>query len=421
MPQHIIIGPGKLGLGFSGDLFARSGGLSTSIISRTAKTKSSPISSVVRDERIKQDRSYRVNYGDREKTVSNIKLLSCNYADPSEEVLSEFTDIDLKLITVTVPDAGLHDVSLLLARCLEARIRKIPHQKLPLVLTFVNMFNNGQIMLGGILRNCSENLQNFIKNTSNFTPNCVIDRICSRVDTTGPSVTVHVESYANLIINRSEDIEIIRDVASKWNKEFGLSILKEVDDLVPWELLKFWGLNGLHLLLAAITRTPVYEKNAKGKTDIRIAQVAADPKVRALMEGFISEVSLAIRSKHPSSISREDARHFLDSTVTRLLKDASDTDSRLLQSLRLDTNSVTHLLTTTDIRLGDKSSIEQLARTIVHDSVGEFLGKVEVRLLAPTFHLCGTERVYPINLAIGTSCALYAMAKYLKENACQLD
>lgn len=422
MARHILVGPGKFGLGFAGDLFARVGQLQTVIISRSASAQSRKTStdSVLRDVRIASNKSYRVRYDGKDyRAVEGIELLQCNFLAPTDDVISEFAKEELEIVTVSVTETGLDDVAVLLARGIEARIKALPERKLPLVLAFVNTPNNGKKLLASICENVSELAAVVIRQNDGFLPDCVIDRICSslEIDANG-LVTVDVEKYASVLLIQSAYTACLRTLSVDWQKAFGRAVLREVSNLEnfkAWSALKHWGLNGLHLLLASVARTPIYSRyDPEADADVSLSDVLSDPSVKSLVEGFVSEVSLAVRSKYPGEITRDDARSFLVSATQRVsLK--GDTVDRMLMSLRLDAANVAQHITSKPVMFGDKDWIEEWSGTIVNWCLGEFLNKVDTRLLSPTFHLSGKERVHPVNLAIGTSSVLYAITDHMRK------
>lgn len=419
MARHILVGPGKFGLGFAGDLFARVGQLQTVIISRSASAQSRKTStdSVLRDVRIASNKSYRVRYDGKDyRTVEGIELLQCNFLAPTDDVISEFAREELEIVTVSVTETGLDDVAVLLARGIEARIKALPERKLPLVLAFVNTPNNGKKLLALICENVSELAADVIRQNDGFLPDCIIDRICSslEIDANG-LVTVDVEKYASLALKQSAHTACLRTLSVDWQRAFDRAVLREESNLEAWSVLKYWGLNGLHLLLASVARTPIYSRyDPEADADVSLSDVLSDPSVKSLVEGFVSEVSLAVRSKYPGEITRDDARSFLVSATQRVSL-AGDTVDRMLMSLRLDAANVAEYITSEPVMFGDKDWIEQWSGTIVNWCLGEFLVKVDTRLLAPTFHLSGKERVHPVNLAIGTSSVLYAIADHMRK------
>lgn len=418
MASHILIGPGKFGLGFAGDLFARVGRLDTLILSRSADQPRTSIDSIVRDERIKANQSYRIRYdGKNLSDVCGIKLFQCNFLGVPQSIVDEFTKEELKIITVSVPESGLVDAARLLARGITERLRVHPEKKLPLVLPFVNTVNNGRKLLSLLRESLGDSETDALRQNNGFLPDCVIDRICPslEIDSSG-TVIVDVESYASIIIKHSEHSDILRTFAAHWRNAYGHDVLKEVPDLEPWSVLKYWGLNGLHLLLASLARTPIYPKHdPNNSTDIALSDVADDLAVKSLVKGFAAEVSLAVRLKYPGTITRDEARSFLENAVQRI-NTTGDTVGRMLKSLQLDAAYIAQQINSTPITLGDPRTIETLSNAIVTSAIGEFLEKVDARLLSPMFHLSGTERVHPLNLAIGTSSVLYAIANHIRRN-----
>lgn len=425
MARHILVGPGKFGLGFAGDLFARVGQLDTVIVSRSASGQSRKTStdSVLRDERIALDKAYRVRYDAKHyRAVAGIELLQCNFLAPTRDITGEFAKEELEIVTVSVTEAGLDDVAVLIARGIEERIRALPGRPLPLVLAFVDIPNNGKKLLALICNNVSELAMTVIRQNDGFLPDCLIDRTCSslEIDDNG-LVTVDVEEYASLLLKQSAYTACLRNLSVDWQKAFGRAVLTEVSNFEASKfealsVLRYWGLSGLHLLVASVARTPIYSKyDPRSDADVSLSDVLSDPSVKSLVEGCVSEVSLAVRTKYPGEITRDHARAILESAIQRVRLGAGTAD-RMLMPLRLDAAKVAQRIMSESAMIGDKEWLEEWAGTIVKWSLREFLNNVDTRLLSPTFHLSAKERVHPVNLAIGTSSVLYAISDHMRKS-----
>lgn len=131
MASHLLIGPGKFGLGFAGDLFSRVGKLNTVILSRSPSSHGkSSTDAVLRDECLARHKSYRLCYdGTTFEEVGGVEILQCDYLEPSAQALFEFTKDDLRIITVSVPEGGLQDIAALLAKGIQERLRARPESE----------------------------------------------------------------------------------------------------------------------------------------------------------------------------------------------------------------------------------------------------------------------------------------------------
>ena len=251
----------------------------------------------------------------------------------------------------------------------------------------------------------------------NHFPICVVDRICSEIQYDIPPISglfVCAEDFASLVVEEScENSDLLLELGTTWVATYNRDVLKMVSNIEAWEKLKYWGLNGLHMLLASMSRTPLYGRLRPKSGGVLLADVLKVPRLNNLVYDYIAEISAAIRLKYPGAVSREEATAFLFSVVDRV-KHVSDTDMRILQSLNLDYASLARSVSEASIKV-DENLVQNIISVALEKSVGEALKKIDTRVLSPTFSLIDSERLIPRNLTLASSCILYAMAQEARD------
>ena len=420
MPEHILIGPGKFGLGFAGDLFCRLGKLDTLLVSRASRDDSSNTDSVIRDSRLNNDKKYYIRFSadattDEPKVVDSLEFLTTDYNEPSTSFIDAFSDSCLKLVTIAVDDSAFKYVAALLFKGFRARFTK-GYTVHPTVLTLANAESNGKKIHALIASHANLQDKEFfdliVALDAHF-PICVVDRICSDIRYDIPPTTglcVCAEEFASLIVEKScENSELLLELGSIWAATYNRDVLKLVNNIEAWETLKYWGLNGLHMLLASMSRTPLYDQPRPAEGGVLLADVLKIPRLNNLVYDYIAEISAAIRLKYPGAVSREEATAFLYSVVDRV-KQVSDTDMRILHSLNLDHASLAREVSKASIKV-DENMVQNIIGLALEKAVGNALKKIDTRVLSPTFSLIDSERLIPRNLTLASSCILYAMAR----------
>lgn len=403
MSEHILIGSGGFGLGFIGELFIKAANLKTSII---IANRESDIRNVDNKNWIlERDKSYEIVYPDgTERTIDGFNFISCDFVDP-QNALDLLCSKNLKLITIALPMSVLREVSTLLAIGFKARIES--GLKIPLVVTCVNEMNNGIRLHSYVQEKLPE-----VEVDSGYFPVCIVDRVCLKPKVINQRVKVQVENHASLIVERTDFTNILEGYNTIWFDRFSRNILEQVDDIGLPQSIKYIGVNGLHLFIAAIARSPIYSRHESEEDEDRyIKNIIKDPKVKSYIDGFIDEVCKMIYRKFPSQTTVEILNLYLSENLRRF-ETTEDNDIRLLKDLRLDKSiesvgMIEALLSQNRRELDFNITIDK----IIDNVIGNFLRKVDLRLIRPIFEIYTHEQNMSVNLTTGASCILYAMAK----------
>jgi hypothetical protein len=402
-----MLGSGAFGLGFVGDIFIDTGELKTSIIvENRGGLSSSPDN---KNWLLQRNREYNILHADGiEKTIRGFDLFECDFSNLSQEVINLFCDSNLKLITVSVPSDALENISNLLAQGL--KIRAENSLEIPLVITCINELNNGLKLYEKVLTKISN------IDRKHF-PICIVDRVCSKPEIDNYKVTVKAESYASLTVQKVDNMNILDECNKKWIKKYSNGFLNKSSNIALHQQIKYVGVNGMHLFIAAISKSPIYSNfESNEQSHCYLNNIIQDLSVRSYIDGFINEISRVISEEYSSEITLEEIKLHLQNNLVRF-ESIEDTNERLLKELRLSTSSTS--MQTIKRLLNSSNGIDELPSNknineIVDHIVGTFLRKVDLRLLRPILKLYEYDRTMPANLTTGASCLLHAMAKQVE-------
>jgi hypothetical protein len=159
---------------------------------------------------------------------------------------------------------------------------------------------------------------------------------------------------------------------------------------------------------------PNYLSNEQNHHYLRV--IIQNPFVRRYIDGFINEVSRVISEEYSSEITLEEMEIHLQENLARF-EFTEDTNERLLKDLRLSNSSTS--VTTIKELLNSSNGVDELLfdgtiNEIVDHIVGNFLRKVNLRLLNPILKLYEYDKAMPTNLTTGASCVLHAMARQVE-------
>lgn len=406
MCEHILIGSGAFGLGFVGDVFINTGKLKTSIV--VANRGNSIPDPDNKNWLLKRNREYNIVYTDGgEEKIVGFDVFECDFNYPVEEIVNLFCTNHLKLVTVSVPLDALKDVSNLLIEGLKARAKN--NLETPLIITCINGLNNGTKLHYFV----SQGIPSIDKK---YFPICVVDRVCLKPEISALTITVKAERHASLIVQEVSNMDVLDKCNEKWIEKYSSGFLTKSQSMALPQKIKYIGVNGMHLFIAAVSKSPIYSNHLSNeKEHLYLKCIIKDPHVKSYIDGFINEVSKVISEEYSSEITLESIKLQLEENLARF-RFTEDTNERLLKELRLSKSSAS-----TKIKdlLNDSNELDELLfseiiNDIVDHIVGTFLRKVDLRVLDPIFKLYQYDKTMPTNLTTGASCVLHAMAKQVE-------
>lgn len=403
--QHLIIGPGKFGLGFAGELAARVGWKSTLVLrGPRGDSQKGEI-----QERLLTRRCYRVKWFDKPDDdaveVSGLQAVTVtDFSHPGEAILRAFTEPELCLISVAVGAQALRSVAPLIARGLQAR--KDSGLEAPTILTCVNLPENGTKFASEVRAEAGA-LWPYFKCAF---PNCVVDRVCHDIRCERETVEISAEKYARLIVERprrGSPSRAVGHLAERLPAEISL-----VRDVRPWEQAKLWGVNGLHLFLAAAAHRRCIAKNEVADwPNYELAKVLReDTFVRTYASLYVREVAAAVALSFPGETSQVEIERYLQEIISRLER-GLDRAGRILRDIRLSTQTFdSEFRAAVDPRKPPHEQNREMIERLLALAVGDFLDKVRVRMLGPVEELWHRRGLIPAATLVATSYVLQTLS-----------
>ena len=292
--QHIHIGTGKFGLGFVG-YFSHQFGFSTVFLNRKPRTESS----AKRNSKLRDEKSYTIEYYDRNGEKNPIKFHDLHFfgrgLEETGSSVGFISDPRTILLTTAVGESQLQHIAPLIADGLQRRKETSP--------LFIIACENGH--------RCSQKLSEEVRKYlpshkhGGIFADCVVDQICQDIkpldDETNQSqnhVTVIAESYRQWVI---EDVD--ERLTKLLNHKSIKFVPKSHIDL--YELRKLWLVNGFQLATAVLGyRYRIGE--------ISKVIVSTHPKLAQHIEGIKTELANAFIFKNQGIFTPEEVDTYID-------------------------------------------------------------------------------------------------------------
>lgn len=417
--DHLVIGPGKFGLGFAGDLAHRAG-WRTAVVFREGCSPNS----TDHFKSITHHRQYDIRYfGHTEAHSIDVDAISTSYSSLGAVARDAFTSPQLKLISVTVPHDAVKDVGALLAEGLLARSQALGPDSSVAILACINHKKGSEALHWAVEQRCKEHRDSALKHliARRHFPDCIVDRVCSgiRVSDQG-RVEVSVERFGKLIVE-GELAQPLQFLLER-NPTVVSNVIGKAE-LEAWQDAKYWGINGLHIFLAAAVRQRRRAKDVE--SDLLADHLRAEPYLEMMAKFYLQEVIAAVAFSAPGQKSAIKA--YLYETIARF-KEGTDTATRMLRELRVSEGDrewrtrvktldakLASLYTSPEIDpVVRQEAISNELSEFMRFALGAFLGKVKDRVLAPGNVVRNKIELVPIGLNLAAGLVMETIVEEFK-------
>lgn len=390
--EHILVGPGKFGLGCVG-LLAHEAGWNSLYIARGPS--SSDPEAVERNTSLLAQGKYLVSLPAREITVDSFQFKAFDFRKPDPYFLEAFRSERLQLVSVCTPANAIDDVAIILAHGFKARWSEPWAEQHPIsVLPCINAPDSGQELFVSFLKICRELSDNpkwldHVGRLEGSFLNCIVDRVCDAIQVDEGAVRVTAEEFCMLVVQEPLSPALLK------LKESHLGNIIETADLKAWQRAKYWGVNGLLLFLAAAAAQVSDRAQARSGSapwlEMRFSVLLQNPSVAEAARKYVSEVEATLRLVN--GIGSEETRRiraYLSNVITRV-SDGRDTPARILRELRLGAMNWDEQVARIDANwplptvMGEERrvAISRLLEGFLEHALLEFLDKLRERVVKP--------------------------------------
>lgn len=316
---HIHFGAGQLGLGLIVPLSKKADN-KIMVLNPTGNKQRESIHNL-----LKKTKTYTLEPNKQQVTIDGFHLFSKHIQN--KFLQNVLTSPSIRLLTTAVTDKHIPQIAEDVAKIIEARrIKKI--KKRLIIIACENVARNSNELKLHVKRYLKKLDLQYLERFVSFC-DCVVDRICPKIEKSGNRISVVALDPFNLVLNKSqlseEDIEFLTKMKDV-NSEIQLVDNK---DFQKEEKLKLWCFNGVHL---ALTLNTVHRKDPKIN---QLSEAINDPNINMITRRIQNTFSEVMISQH--GLTRYHMDKYNDKFIERIRNNTYDKADRIIREL---TNSI---------------------------------------------------------------------------------